>query len=306
MSAQRLRTGVLPLRRGKFAWAVPLLLVLAVFIVAALAFNLANLDTGGEAIPKTTTPGGSATRVGVFLPDPIATMVLTILFAFFVVGSAILLLRGRNRSKRSSEAFTWWQVLARTLGMALLVALLIAWPRAIQAARERTGTDTNATADSATFTTVWPAAAGWPIELFLIASVLAAVVWLMYLLRRGVRQTTEWDDAFPVPNARAAAVVAVQKTIQELEGGGDVRAAILGCFQRFCALLGTRGITDQTALTPRELQALAIDQLRVSHDAAEILTSLFEEARYSEHPLGEADRVRAIESLGRIQAALEA
>jgi hypothetical protein len=128
----------------------------------------------------------------------------------------------------------------------------------------------------------------------------------MYLLRRGVRPSPEWDDAFPVPNARAAAVVAVQTTIQELEGGVDVRAAILGCFQRFCTLLGARGITDQGALTPRELEALAIGRLTVSHEAAEILTSLFEEARYSEHPLGEADRVRAIESLGRIQAALEA
>src|SRR5437660_5124960 len=60
MSAERLRADVFRLRRRKFAWAVPLLLVLAVLLVAALAFNLANLDTGGESIPQATAPGGPA------------------------------------------------------------------------------------------------------------------------------------------------------------------------------------------------------------------------------------------------------
>src|SRR5438552_19073914 len=65
-------------------------------------------------------------------------------------------------------------------------------------------------------------------------------------------------------------------------------------------------MTDQDALPPHELERLAVDWLRVSRDASGILTSLFEEARYSDHPLGERDRARAIESLGQIQAALEA
>ncbi|TLZ98795.1 MAG: DUF4129 domain-containing protein [Methanobacteriota archaeon] len=159
---------------------------------------------------------------------------------------------------------------------------------------------------SGAFTTVWPAASGWPVELFLIAAVLAALAWLVYLLRRSRRPDPEWETAFPIPIDRQAAVVAVRATIRDLEEGGDVRTAILACFERFCALLGSRGITDQDALTPHELERLAVDRLRVSRDASGILTSLFEEARYSEHPLGERDRARAIESLGQIQAALEA
>jgi len=284
-----------------------LLLVLAVLIVAALAFNVANLDTGGESIPQTSAPGGSGSRVGVFLPDPIVTTILTILVAFVLVGIVILLFRGRRNMNRPAKPFTWWQVLARAIGMALLIAVLVAWPRAIHAAREQAGTQANATAaDTGTFTTVWPAAAGWPVELFLIVAVVAAVVWVLYLLRRGGRPDPEWDAAFPVPNARQAAVVAVQDTIHDLEVGGDVRMAILACFQRFCILIGSRGITDQGALTPRELEALAVDRLRVSRETSGVLTSLFEEARYSEHSLGDRERARAIESLGRIQAALEA
>src|SRR5207247_875702 len=170
MSAERLRADVFRLRRRKFAWAVPLLLVLAVLLVAALAFNLANLDTGGESIPQATAPGGPASRAGVFVPDPIATILLTVLSAFFLVGS-----------------------------------------------------------------------------------VLVGLGWLVYLLRRSRRPDPEWETAFPIPIDRQAAVVAVRATIRDLEEGGDVRTAILACFERFCALLGSRGITDQDALTPHEL-----------------------------------------------------
>src|SRR5438309_11884398 len=98
MSAQRLRAGVLRLRREKFAWSAPLLLAFAVVIVAALAFNLANLDTGGDSIPQTSTPAQHASRVRVFFPDPIAPTRLTILFAFFLVGSVTGLGPSRARS----------------------------------------------------------------------------------------------------------------------------------------------------------------------------------------------------------------
>src|SRR5256886_12556083 len=261
MSAERLRADVFRLRRRKSAWAVPLLLVLAVLLVAALAFNLANLDTGGESIPQATAPGGPASRAGVFVPDPIATILLTVLSAFFLVGSVLLLLRNGSSAKRPPKAFSWWAVLARALGMTLLIALLVGWPRAIQAAREQVGTQTNATAaDSGAFTTVWPAAAGWPVELFLIAAVLAALAWLVFLLRRSRRPDPEWGTEFPIPTERQAAAVAVRATIHDLEEGGDVRTAILACFEQFCALLGSRGITDQEALTPHELLAPPADR----------------------------------------------
>src|SRR6266480_2971574 len=187
MSGHRLGADVFRLQGRKSAWAVPLLLALAVVLVAALA----------------------------------------VLFGFVMLGGAILFFRNRTRVRAPAKPFTWWQVLARALGVAFLVAVLIAWPRAIQAARERVGTQANATADGGTFTTVWPAAAAGPIEIFLLVAVLLAVA------------------------------------------------------------------------------RLAVDRLRVSRDDSATLTSLFEEARYSEHPLGDIDRARAINSLGRIRVALE-
>jgi hypothetical protein len=285
---------------------VPLLLVLAVVLVAALAFNLANLDTGGEAIPQAPVARAPDPASGASLPEPIVTQILAILFGFVFLGGAILILRNRVRGKTPARSFTWWQVLVRALGLALLIAVVVAWPRAVQTARDRIGTQANATANPGTFSTVWPASAGGAIELFLIAGVLVAVASLAILLSWGNRSRTAWDEASLVPEAREAAADAVQTTIQEIEDGGDVRAAILACFQRFCALLGSRGFPEQAALSPRELEGLAVDRLHVSRDASDLITSLFEVARYSEHPLAEADRVRAVDSLGRIRTALEA
>jgi hypothetical protein len=165
--------------------------------------------------------------------------------------------------------------------------------------------DANAANGGGSATAVFPIAAGWPIDLALVGLLLAAILAIVLLLRRG--RPVEWateDD--PSGGPRASAAVAVNKTIQDLEAGRDVRSAILACFQRFCELLGSRGITEQGALTPRELESLAVHRLRVSSKDSQILTGVFEEARYSTHPLGEPDRQRALESLGEIRAALEA
>src|SRR5256712_13588232 len=99
MSARRLRTNVIRTWRGKAEWAVPLLLFLAILLVAALAFNVANLDTGGEAIPGGTASGGTEpSAFGVF--DPFLGDLFLVVFASFVVAllvHAFLRRRGRPR-----------------------------------------------------------------------------------------------------------------------------------------------------------------------------------------------------------------
>ncbi len=304
MSSQRLRAGVLPLPRTRSTWAVPLLLVLAVVLVAGLAFNVANLDLGGQPIPSAPAADRTSGSYWVLVSDSVATVLLLALFAVLFVGTLILLIRRRVRPRPKGKRASWWDVVTRVLGLLILVAVLLAWPRALRAAKA-TVDDANAANGGGSTTAVFPIAAGWPIDLALVGLLLAAVLAIVLLLRRSRR--VEWateDD--PSGGPRASAAVAVNKTIEDLEAGRDVRSAILACFQRFCELLGSRGITEQGALTPRELEALAVHRLRVSSKDSQILTGVFEEARYSTHPLGEPDRQRALESLGEIRAALEA
>ena len=306
MNARRLRTHVIRPRWGRTGWAVPLLLFLAIVLVAALAFNVANLDTGGEAIPGGGASGGtSPSALGVF--DPFLGDLFLVLFASIAVAIVVhAILRRRVQQKAPAKAFSWWQLISSAIGLLLVIALLMAWPRMIQAFR--VGQTPAPTGDAGgAGATGWPIAAGAPLGMFLGLTVLATIVIMVALLRRGAG-VVEIDDepSADDPAARHAAADAVQDAIEELEVGGDVRAVILACFRKFCALLGARGITAQGALTPRELEDLAVGRLHVSREASETLTSLFEEARYSEHPLGEADRHRAIESLAGIRVALGA
>ncbi|HEX9341828.1 MAG TPA: DUF4129 domain-containing protein [Thermoplasmata archaeon] len=291
------------LRRGRPAWAVPVLLFLAVVLAAALAFNVANLEAGDETappLPRGTSPGA------LFTLDPIYADVLVVGFGGTVVGAAIyLILTNRGHQGRPAKPSRWREILSSVLGLVIVLALLFGWPRMVHtlAPGNETADSTTVTGDSGNVT-AWPASVGAPLGLFLAITVLGTILGMSYLLRRNAGGFEVDDDA--APDERRTASEAVGAAIAELEIGGDVRGAILACFQRFCRLLGSRGIAEQGAMTPRELERLAVDRLRVSPDASGTLTSLFEEARYSDHPLREADRARAIESLTGIRAALEA
>jgi Domain of unknown function (DUF4129) len=307
MRGDGLCAGVLRPRRGRPGWAVPLLLFLAVLIVSALAFNLANLNTGGEAIPVVPGAGGTpASQVGNLASDPTAEAAVLIMTTLLFAGAAALLLRRRAKGPRATKPFSWWEALTSVLGLGLFIVLLVIWPRVVRAFNGVPGTS-DATGGGAVTDTAWPVASGLPLGLFLAGTVLVSFLVLAYLLRRGAGPFVEdTEEPLGIPAARHAAAEAVQEAIEDLSVGGDVRAAILACYQRFCALLGSRGMSEQKALTPRELEGFAVLRLHVSRDASETLTSLFEEARYSEHRLGETDRHRAIDSLAGIRAALEA
>lgn len=303
MSANRLRTPMVGVRRAR-RWAVPFLLVLAVVIVAALAFNLANLESVGESIPAPAEP--RSRDGGEIVPSPLAGAVMWALIGVLVGGSALLLARRRKRARRPAAATSWWNILASVLGVVILLVVLLAFPRVSRAGIDLEANPANTTAGGASVSP-WPIGAGLPIELFLVLSIFASLLWIVYRFRRSPRSVpSPTERPLEIGDARLAASAVVQETIRDLEIGEDVRDVILACFQRFCRLLGDRGIRDQTSLTPRELEGLAVRDLGVSRTWSETLTGLFEEARYSEHALGDAERHRAIESLERIQAALEA
>jgi hypothetical protein len=308
MSGDGFQADVVRLPQTRPTWAVPLLLFLALLVVSALAFNLANLNTGAETPPIVTKPGDQPPSAGLGIDPAIVDILLVVFGGAFITATIYILLRGRVRSKKPMKPPSWWEVLVSVLGVVLIFALLFSWPRVVRAFQGATGTNTaNATATASGNFTAWPASLGAPLGLFLALTVLVTILVLSYLLRRGAGWTVSVSGQDSRDStARAVAASAVQTAIQELELGGDVRTAILGCFQRFCGLLGARGIGAQEPLTPRELEGLAVARLRVSHEASETLTSLFEEARYSEHPLGESDRARALESLAGIRTALEA
>lgn len=292
--------------RGRTTWAIPVLLCAAMLLVAALAFNLAYLDTGGEQLPP--SPGSGSPNPGAIgiLDSQTASTILLVGFIAAACASVILYLFRRNQRapvKRVLRPSSWKDVVAMLVAFLVFGALLVLWPRIVDRALPA-GQGGSAGSNATGNATLIPAVSGIPLGYFLVGALVASVLVIVFFFRAGAVLTRH---AIPVQGApRREAVRAVQAAIEQLQLGGDVREVILACYTRFCELLGARGIGDQAALTPREIEDLAVHRLDVSPESSDALTGLFEEARYSEHDLRDADRERAVQSLERIRSDLEA
>ncbi len=292
--------------RGRTAWAVPLLLCAAILLIAALAFNLAYLDTGGEQLPP--SPGGGSANpgaAGILDSRTASTLFLGGFFVILVVMFILFFLRRKQGVpvKRVLRPSTWMDVVATLIAFAVFGLLMTFWPQIVSQVQPPTtqgGNGTNASGNM----TMAPSVGGIPLGYFLIAAVIGSVVAIALLFRVGASLKKIAPSGRRTPRREAAH--AVQAALQQLQLGGDVRDTILLCYARFCSLLGAKGIEDQGALTARELEDLAVRRLAVSAESSDALTGLFEEARYSEHPLGDGDRDRAVRSLERIRTDLEA
>ncbi len=306
ISSPAVRRSVARDPRGRASWVVPLLLCAAILLIAALAFNLAYLDTGGEQLPP--SPGGGSPNPGaggILDTSTASTLVLAVFAACGVTLIVLFILRRKQGIpvKRVLRPTTWVDTVAMLIAFSVFGILLVLWPRIVNGA-SFPGRPTSGTGNNSVNLTLVPSVAGIPLGYFLMAAILASVVAIALFFRVG---TTLLRAAPSDRRARRhAAAEAVQAALEQLQVGGDVREVILACYARFCALLGSRGILAQETLTPRELEDLAVHRLSVSPASSDELTGLFEEARYSEHALGDADRDRAVRSLERIRADLEA
>src|SRR3989442_2753701 len=102
MNGDRLCTEVSRLRWGRPTWAIPVLLFLAVLLVAGLAFNLANLDTGGESFPGPSTGGTQPTAVGSVDPF-LGDLFLVVFGGLLVAGIGHWLLPRPHRARGAPE-----------------------------------------------------------------------------------------------------------------------------------------------------------------------------------------------------------
>lgn len=284
---------------------MPLLLFAAILLVAGLAYNLAHLDTGGEQIPAAPNSGSPNPSSAGILDPGTAALLLTVTFLGLVIASVVfvLLRQKRIKTRRIVRPTSWADIAATFVAFFIFALLIFLWPR-IARTGEQAVSPGNGTGGASNGAAI-PAVSGVPLGVFLAVALFTSILVIAIFLRVGTNLRRMAPQG-PVRGRRRAAAQAVQATISEIQLGGDVRAAILACYQRFCVLLGQRGIDAQTALTPRELEGLAVTRLAVSSDSAAMLTSLFEEARYSEHALGDPDRDRAVRSLEKIRADVEA
>jgi hypothetical protein len=255
--------------------------------------NLGNLDLGPET-------GGAKDLVlemqGMLLP------ILGVLWAAIII---MVLLTTRKRTPRSTKV-QGGGTPSLLLGLLLIASIVI-----VGAALSGGGTappgngqdmgDTTQGSSGEISPGPTPGLTVFPIATLALA--VAVVVAAVLLLRRGLRPTpTPMMDPTDIPTEPQDAVLAVGAAITELEAHPDPRSAILAAYARMAVRLGRPG--EDKTLTPREFARKSGWRLRQSATSLEQLTSLFEEARYSDHPMGEEERERALASLRSIELEL--
>jgi hypothetical protein len=133
--------------------------------------------------------------------------------------------------------------------------------------------------------------------------VLAVVAAALITMRQGRRQIA------PEPGPPAQDYT---RTVQDAVLGGrrallqldDAKAAIIACYSAMEESLAQAGAARSSAETPDELLAKAAGMLLVSAGAAACLTSLFYEARFSSHHMGDSQKDAAEKALAELEAGL--
>ena len=127
--------------------------------------------------------------------------------------------------------------------------------------------------------------------------VVAVGVFLCGIVRDGSAKPSHEADATSA---------AVEAAINALDAGPDPRRSVIAAYGAMQRALGERGVVRSPAEAPREyLRRVLLEQGATQREAT-TLTGLFEEARYSTHPIPERVRRLALAALRSLQARLGA
>jgi hypothetical protein len=105
-----------------------------------------------------------------------------------------------------------------------------------------------------------------------------------------------------VPDAAARVGSGLRRSLADLESERDPRRAVQRAYARMEESLAAIELSRAPDETPTEFTARVLRVLGASVPAASDLTGLFEIARFSDHPMDEDDRRRAIASVRRVEA----
>lgn len=150
-----------------------------------------------------------------------------------------------------------------------------------------------------------PAFASTIVKIVLVGCIALLVVWAWRNRPRLTwRRRQRGTDGFDVLADIAASVTADADAQRRALERGEPRNAIVECWLRLESLIVDAGIMRRESDTSEELVTRVLE--RASVDASSIidLSSLYREARFSTHPMGEDARSDAIVALDAVHAAL--
>ncbi len=144
---------------------------------------------------------------------------------------------------------------------------------------------------------VLPSWLPWTVLGLVVAAAIVAVVVVVLSVRSQERAAADADG----PSVAGAAV---QAAIGALEADTDPRRAVIAAYAAMQGTLAANGIVRSRSEAPREFLSRVLLAGRATEREAGTLTGLFEEARFSTHPIPERARGVALSALGSLQARL--
>jgi Domain of unknown function (DUF4129) len=246
------------------------------------------------------------------LPWPVTRAILT-LFALaalvFALGVARRLFSRRGQGEeellRAPEPMpVWLRTLTQVLSLANLVLVayliwrgviplteLLAFGRGAVSAIGASTPDTSVAA---------PALLTWTFGILAVVAALAAVALALWIAF-GDRLVDWWMRRDETPAVARPPLGG--EPLDDPRQESDPRRAIMRCYASFERVAARAGVARQPWHTPMEFMREALRRLPAARVAVTVLTSLFELARFSEKPLGAAERGRALAALDEVAGA---
>lgn len=94
--------------------------------------------------------------------------------------------------------------------------------------------------------------------------------------------------------------------INDLKKGKEVQEVIIKCYDEMCRILSkSSGMKEGDSMTPREFENAILERMDIDREPVLKLTALFEEAKYSTHPIDDSKRKSAIIALENLKDEVE-
>ncbi len=281
----------------------------ATAIVAGITAAAATVALAARAPLSRSSPIDAASASA-----PVTALFILLLGAGIVALAMVMILALRQRRRKDDpderlseppEIHWIWKVLATLAPLAVGAALIVA---AVTGSKKVSGAaglsggfgggfggalEQTAPATGAHNGFVLPAWLPWTILAILLVAVAAGVAALA--LRRD-RDRGPADGSEP-----GAAGDAVQAAIVALEADTDPRGAVIAAYAAMQRTLAAHGLRRSPSEAPREFLRRVLVSRRASERDAATLTGLFEEARFSTHPISERTRERALAALRSLE-----
>jgi uncharacterized membrane protein HdeD (DUF308 family) len=290
---------------------VAILLMVFVFALGNLVFNLENLYIGEEKIPEFINPGGGQSQNVATIPG-LADALRWVYFGFLVVcGLAVVV--GAASFGASKDKKKWKKLFFQILAVLLIVGMLFAFAVFYPDIKSTVfgggyvnpvdgSGDASSGNDNKPPTSPDTLKAIITFGVFAIIFMFCIVVFIA--VNNMVKMRSAKLDYSDIEKDTQEVAQTIQRTIDALAGGSDTRATVIRCYTDMCKVMSKYGVQEEEYLTPREFQKLAVNNLPVPEEQMRALVDIFEEARYSKHTLGETDSQRAVMALEAVRVKL--